>query len=116
MQTAQGCIEEIYLDGRRAARLTCPPALVPAPGQYLLAWAPTDLHASLAFPVYQAGTCPGGFYAAPPLPAQWLPGTQLHLRGPLGHGFSLPPAARRVALICVGDSYKRRRPVRQLWG
>jgi NAD(P)H-flavin reductase len=107
MQTAQGCIEEIYLDGRRAARLTCPPALVPAPGQYLLAWAPTDPHASLACPVYQAGTCSGGFYAAPALPATWQPGTQLSLRGPLGHGFNLPPAARRVALIAFGNTSAR---------
>jgi len=99
MHSAKGCIEEIYLEGTRAARLSCPAALVPAPGQYLLAWAENDPYASLAFPVFPAGVCPGGFYAAPPLPAGWLPGAQLNLRGPCGHGFNLPPAARRVALI-----------------
>lgn len=107
MQTAQGCLTEVYLDGCRAARLTCPPALIPAPGQYLLAWANSDPHAALASPVYPAGTCPGGFYAAPSLPVAWLPGTQLTLRGPLGHGFSLPPAARQVVLAAFGATSAR---------
>lgn len=33
-----------------------------------------------------------------PLPAWWQPGAELHLRGPLGRGFSLPRSARRVVL------------------
>jgi hypothetical protein len=31
----------------------------------------------------------------------------LNLRGPLGHGFSLPPAARRVALVAYGEDSDR---------
>jgi hypothetical protein len=107
MYTAKGCIEEIYLDGRRAARLTCLPALIPAPGQYLLAHAATDSDSPLAHPIYPAGICPGGFYAAPPLPPNWLPGLQLTLRGPLGHGFSLPAASRFVALAAFGNTCAR---------
>jgi dihydroorotate dehydrogenase electron transfer subunit len=107
MHIAKGCIAEIYFQGRRAARLTCPLALIPAPGQYLLAHAATDSDAPLAQPVFQAGTAPNGFYAAPPLPANWLPGTELTLRGPLGHGFHLPPAARKVALAAFGASSSR---------
>jgi hypothetical protein len=105
MRTAKGCITEIYFQGRRAARLTCPPALIPAPGQYLLAQAGDD--APLPAPVFQAGTTPGGFYAAPPIPSDWLPGTELTLRGPLGHGFHLPAAARKVALAAFGDNSAR---------
>lgn len=98
MHSAKGCIEQIFLDERRAARISCPPALVPAPGQYLLASATTDPAAVLAQPLFAGSPCPGGFYAAPPLPAHWLPGLELSLRGPLGRGFSLPASARAVAL------------------
>ena len=107
MQMAKGCIDEIYLDGRHAARLSCPPALIPAPGQYLLAYDATDLDSSLAHPVYAAGLCPEGFYAAPPLPIKWLPGAELTLRGPLGHGFTLPVSSRFVALAALGGTCAR---------
>src|SRR5512140_2561089 len=98
MHIAKGCIKEIYLDGRRAARLTCLPALIPAPGQYLLAYNAADQSTPLAYPVYAAGICSGGLSAAPPLPSNWLPGTELTLRGPPGHGFNLPVSSRFVAL------------------
>jgi hypothetical protein len=107
MHVAKGCIEEVYLEGRHAARMTCPPALVPAPGQYLLATACSDTTAALAQPVYSTGTWRGGFYAGPPLPAHWLPGVLLNLRGPLGHGFSLPVSARRVALAAFNGNCAR---------
>jgi hypothetical protein len=107
MHIAKGCIDEIYLDGRRAARLTCPPALVPAPGQYLLAYDITDQDSPLAYPVYSTGICPGGFYAAPPLPSSWLPGLELTLRGPLGRGFNLPISSRFVALAAFGETCAR---------
>jgi len=110
MDTAKGCIEEIYLDGRRAARFSCPPALIPAPGQYLLAHA-ADSDSPLAHPVYLAGTCPGGFYAAPPLPLNWLPGVKLTLRGPLGHCFTLPVSSRFVALAAFGETSARLLPL-----
>jgi hypothetical protein len=104
MHTATGFIEEIYLDGRRAARISCPAELVPAPGQYLLATSNTDPDAPLAQPLFSAGACPGGFYAAPALLISWLPGARLNLRGPFGRGFSLPAGARRVALAAFdGD-------------
>ena len=99
MHTAKGCIEEIYLDDRRAARLSCPAALIPAPGQYLMASSSADKQATLSQPLFSAGTSPNGFFVAPPLPAHWLPGAELKLRGPLGHGFTLPNSARKVALI-----------------
>ncbi len=33
---------------------------------------------------------------------QWQPGTTLHIRGPRGNGFHLPPLARNVALAAFG--------------
>jgi dihydroorotate dehydrogenase electron transfer subunit len=106
MYTAKGFIDEIYLDGRRAARFSCPSNLIPAPGQYLLAYA-AGSDSPLAHPVYLAENCPGGFYAAPPLPSNWLPGVELTLRGPFGHGFNLPVSSRCVALAAVGNTCSR---------
>jgi len=101
---SDGRILERFLDDRRAAaRIACPPALIPAPGQYLLARDPAS-DDPLAVPVFPAGTCPEGFLAAPSLPRTWYPGMILSLRGPLGHGFALPASARRLALAAIDVS------------
>ncbi|HEY2981045.1 MAG TPA: hypothetical protein VGJ22_07690, partial [Anaerolineales bacterium] len=103
MHIAEGQLAEIVLwpDGI-GGRIICPPELIPAPGQYTLAQ-PGSLHAHADAPlpvsVFLAGPAPGGFLAAPPLPADWNPGATLRLRGPLGRGFSIPISARRIALI-----------------
>lgn len=104
MHTGTGQIAEIHLDG--SARIDCPAELIPAPGQYLLAHAP-DSDAPLAVPVFHYDSAPGGFRAAPPLPSTWMPGTRLHLRGPLGHGFSPSSSIRKLALIAFDDSSAR---------
>lgn len=80
-----------------AAWISCPPNLIPAPGQYLLAHADGS-DAPLPASVFAADSRLDAFLAAPPLPAGWIPGTRLRLRGPLGRGFSIPAKARRVAL------------------
>jgi dihydroorotate dehydrogenase electron transfer subunit len=101
----------LYLEGGlRGGRLLCPKKLIPAPGQYLLA----HDHASdvpLPAPVFNAGPIPGGFLIAPPIPQAWPPGTILMLRGPLGHGFTLPANARNVALAALGETSARLRLV-----
>ena len=96
-------LERFLNDRRAAARIACPPTLIPAPGQYLLAHnlASDD---PLAVPVFLAGDSPEGFLAAPPLPRTWYPGMTLSLRGPLGRGFTLPASARRVALAAIDVS------------
>ena len=100
----EGRLLERFLDDRcAAARITCPPTLIPAPGQYLLAHDPAS-DDPLAVPVFSAGTAPDGFLASPPLPRAWSPGMTLSLRGPLGHGFVLPPTVRRVALAALDAS------------
>ncbi|MBV6396801.1 MAG: Dihydroorotate dehydrogenase B (NAD(+)), electron transfer subunit [Anaerolineales bacterium] len=100
----QGVIAERFLDERRAAaRIACPPNLIPAPGQYLLAHDPAS-NDPLAVPLFPAGSFPDGFLAAPPLPRAWTPGLSLSLRGPLGRGFHLPASSRRVALAAMEGS------------
>jgi NAD(P)H-flavin reductase len=93
-----GYLRTTFLDERRAAaHIACDAGLVPAPGRYLLAHDPAS-DAPLPVPVFSSGLLPDGFLAASPLPRAWTPGTTLSLRGPLGHGFSLPANARKVAL------------------
>ncbi len=106
MKNGQGQLSEIYLDSR--AQILCPPDLIPAPGQYILAHA-RGSGSPLAVPVFFSDSAPNGFRAAPFLPLAWRPGTQLNLRGPLGHGFSIPPFARKVALIAFDESPARLR-------
>lgn len=99
MHTAQGQVVELLLEnGIRRARISCPANLIPAPGQYLLAGSASLLD-PLPVPLFSTESTPFGFTAAPPIPAEWAPGTTLPLRGPLGRGFTLPHAARKVALI-----------------
>ena len=85
-------------DGKTAGRIRCAPHLIPSPGQYLMAYGQQEPDAPLATPIFSAGLCPGGFLAAPPLPAHWRPGLNLNIRGPIGKGFQLPATARFVAL------------------
>jgi NAD(P)H-flavin reductase len=107
MQISAGVVKETFLDRTAAARIACPKTLVPAPGRYVMAHAPSEPDAPLATPVFPAGTCTGGFLAASPLPASWIPGSHLNLRGPLGHGFTLPSSARCVALVALDRSPSR---------
>jgi len=104
---ADGIVKElVLLDGKPSARIQCDVNLIPAPGQYLLAYAGAS-DSPLADSVFLAKSFTDGFLAAPPMPTSWNPGTRLHLRGPLGHGFVLPNDARRVALIAHDDSPAR---------
>jgi dihydroorotate dehydrogenase electron transfer subunit len=107
MHSGKGHIDETYIHSDRAARLLCNPNLIPAPGQYLLAHAATTPDAPLPHPIFKAASHAAGFYTAHPLPPTWTPGTLLTLRGPLGHGFTLPPAARHIALVAFGNTCSR---------
>jgi hypothetical protein len=90
--------EVLWVDGLSSAHVRCGAALVPAPGQYVLAHA-AGSDAPLATPLFAIKNVDDGFVAAPPTPSTWNPGTRLYLRGPLGHGFSMPPSCRRIALV-----------------
>ena len=96
VQDTEGRLAERLLNG--GGRIVCPPEIVPKPGQYLAVCA-TSLAPVLTTAVFSAGQGAGGFVAAPELPPEWTPGVRLSLRGPIGRGFEMPLAARRVALI-----------------
>jgi hypothetical protein len=101
MKNDKGIIKEIFLDG--SARISCPPELIPHPGQYLLAHAPAS-DSPVADSVFFSRSAPNGFIAAAPIPSSWVPGTPLNLRGPLGHGFVIPTSARKIALVAFENS------------
>ncbi len=114
VRTHAGRVSEIRLQGNRASVwIACPPAAIPAAGRYLLAWATEDAEAPLSTPLFAAETSGAGFLAAPPLLRRWEPGTELLLRGPLGHGFDLPPTSRRLALAALGETEGRLLPLMQ---
>ena len=115
MQRITGRLAEIWLEGGgTAGRVTFAGDLHLAPGQYLAAYAPEDGSAVLVQPLFMAGMVPGGMLVAPPLPSTWQPGFALELRGPLGHGFSLPVAAHHVGLAALGASAARLLPLADL--
>jgi dihydroorotate dehydrogenase electron transfer subunit len=91
-------ILEISL-GDSGLQLTLPalPHLSPLPGQYFLAFA-LGSDESIATPLFLAGCNQSVWRMNGFIPPAWQPGTRLGWRGPLGRGFHLPPAARRVAL------------------
>lgn len=102
-----GTIAELVLiDGSSAARIRCAPGLIPAPGQYVLAHQPGS-DSPLAGVLFRVGLTIDGFIASPPSPPQWTPGIKLDLRGPLGHGFVVPAAAARIALVAFDDGPRR---------
>lgn len=83
-------------------RLSCPPKMIPAPGQYLLA--SHDPGFPLPISVFYTDFAGEGFIAAASAPVDWSPGLALHLRGPLGRGFVLPETARRIGLVALDGS------------
>src|SRR3990172_6283209 len=110
MRASTGRVTEMRLDqGQAMAWIDCPAKTIPAPGQYLLA---TPAKAILSTPLFCAQPGERGFLAAPPIPADWVPGTALALRGPLGRGFRLPGEAPcHLALVAAGDSITRLLPL-----
>lgn len=108
MQTGKGQVLELLLeDGFRYVRVSCPPDMIPAPGQYLLAADGSD--SPLPVPLYYTDSAPQGFIAVTSMLDEWSPGLELHVRGPLGRGFMLPLWARKVALVALDDPPARLR-------
>ncbi len=97
-------ILETRLDGGSVSCvLRLPPGMRPAAGQYLYAFCDDagDLLPSALFPA----SLPGAeMRFAAPIPPAWNAGMRLVARGPLGRGFTLPDAARRVALAALDSS------------
>jgi NAD(P)H-flavin reductase len=104
MHTGTGRIVELFLqDGCRYARISCLEALIPGPGQYLLAG--RDQDSLLPVPIFHTDSAAQGFIG--PVIESWKPGDVLALRGPLGRGFSLPLSARKVGLVAFDSPPSR---------
>jgi hypothetical protein len=108
---------ELGQDGGRRAEIDCPQEAIPAAGQYLQAHKRGDKTAAVPLSLF-LGEWPGesasAFTAAPPVPSYWQPGDALTLRGPLGQGFTLPPIAKRVGLVALGDTIARLLPLAEM--
>ena len=114
MHTGKGQIVELILEnGLRFARIACAADLIPAAGQYLLASDASD--SPLPVPLFYTDSSPEGFICAPPVAESWKPGQKLYLRGPLGHGFTLPLTVKRIALIALdGQPWRLRGLIKPL--
>jgi len=109
----RGRVIEMRLDlsGQLEALIACPEGITPQAGQYLLAVDPSDPTVALGTPVFLAKKTERGFWAAPPIPVTWRPGTDLHLAGPSGHGFSIPGNIQRLGLVALGETAARLMPL-----
>lgn len=112
MERKTGHLAELRLfAGEEQALIACPPEMVPAPGQYLLA---AERGAIQTTPLFLAGTWKQGFQAAKPQQVRWQPGTDLSLFGPLGNGFHLPGDVQRLAMLEMGNSNSCLLPIMKL--
>jgi dihydroorotate dehydrogenase electron transfer subunit len=103
MHTGKGQITELLLDdGFQLAQISCPQALIPAPGQYLLA--SHDSNIIVPVPLFYTESALDSFLALLHSSESWRPGQELHLRGPFGRGFSMPATSRRVVLAAFDNS------------
>ncbi len=101
-------------DGAILLQLDLPLATLPRPGQYLLVdGEPAD--SVLPRTLFRAGTyAQGWLQLLGDLPRGWMPGSPVGVRGPLGHGFTLPPGLTRLALVAAGKTAARLLPLLEL--
>ncbi|MBC8508133.1 MAG: hypothetical protein ISR58_05515 [Anaerolineales bacterium] len=118
MQIAEGRITEIIsgFNDKFALRIDCSLEMIPAPGEYLLAYEIGDAAAIadsvLAVPLFQVwDSSSAALQPSYPIPSSWKPGSTLILRGPLGHGFKIPGDIRHLALATLGQDISRLLPL-----
>jgi hypothetical protein len=108
MKATRALISEIFSgsDGP-GVRIECASTLRPTPGQYLLAQVESSQQI-LPVPLFIESFETATLVVPPPVPPEWFPGLELSLRGPLGCGFHLPSAARRLLLTDLGNHHGHR--------
>ena len=94
----------------RAGILDIPEKYWPQPGQYLPCQRDAGPHDLLPNNLFRVLGPEDRLYLAP-LPENWLPGDYIQMLPPQGVGFSLPPTARRIGLLALGDSPLRLLPL-----
>ena len=87
--------ELVQINRENCVRLETRNLSDPRPGQFLRAYGidGDELLPTLLFPCDDKGLFCGD------IPGHWLPGCEIHLRGPRGNGFHLPPLAKKIALM-----------------
>jgi NAD(P)H-flavin reductase len=112
MPIISGEILEVRLesDGSQSGRILLSQALRIEPGQYLLVDAFRTGNAPPQA-VFVLGGADRELELAAPMPSDWVVGTQLSIRGPLGTGFHLPAGARKVALAALDGGPHRLLPL-----
>ena len=108
-----GRVSEVRLGsgGHTEVCISCPDGSIPVAGQYLLALDPSDTNAVLSTAIFLVEYAERGFWAVPLFATTWGPGTDLHLDGPLGHGFNLPRNIQRLGLAVFGETNSRLIPL-----
>ena len=108
MNEKRGTVSEIFLTpSGRGMRVACETALHPAPGQYLLAHA-SGLQQILPAALFVRSVDGKDLTFAPPVPVEWLPGTEIYLHGPLGNGFHPPLTMRHMVLADLSGNRGQR--------
>lgn len=110
-----GRVSEIRLGSGRniEAWIDCQESVIPAAGQYLLAFDKDDPDVALNTPLFAVEKSNLGFWASLQFPVNWPPGTILNLVGPLGHGFDMPRIIQRLGLVALGETVSRLMPLVQ---
>lgn len=119
MHYQPGRVLEILLDGHgeTSALVECSGAMLPSTGQYLQAYSldePDSVLPVSLFPGHYPSPATEDslvFFAAPPIPPTWQPGTRLTLRGPLGRGIHMPDSVKRLGLVAIGTNISRLLPL-----
>lgn len=101
MKTHCAVIAELFqVNDERIIRLKSKSLQPGKPGQFFQAFA-SDADELLPVLLYPCSLENEFLLCCGVMPSNWLPGSELHLRGPRGNGFHLPPLARRVALTTL---------------
>ncbi len=106
MDYFSGHITEIKINGlgQKQALINSPKKFIPSPGQYIQAYAPSDIDTPLPISLFPIAIIDDrSFLSAPPIPSHWIPGIELQLRGPLGRGFKLENTTTKIGLIALDD-------------
>jgi hypothetical protein len=99
MKTLSGTVSRIWETfGQLAADITCSGGMAVIPGQYLSINIPDQISTipDICFPL----RINDQLLQVSPVPNDWRPGQQVEVRGPYGHGFSVPQISKKVCLVC----------------
>ncbi len=108
MNETRASISEIFFSPNGTGmRLECESPLHPLPGQYLLARS-AGMQPILPVPLFCRSVEGSELTISPPLPADWQPGTEIYLHGPMGNGFHPPATMRHLVLADLSGNQGQR--------